>query len=51
VLLRRLALLTTLAVGAGALVYNALSIVRGEGGLVRPAALFSMNGDGRIDPG
>lgn len=33
-LLHRLALLLTMAVGGGALVYNAVSIVSGEGGLV-----------------
>jgi hypothetical protein len=33
-LLHRLALLLTLAVGAGVLVYNAFSIVNGDGGLV-----------------
>jgi hypothetical protein len=33
-LLHRLALLLTLAVGAGVLVYNAVSIVNGDGGLV-----------------
>lgn len=33
-LLHRLALLLALAVGGGALVYNAVSIVSGEGGLV-----------------
>ncbi|WP_295886416.1 hypothetical protein [uncultured Thiohalocapsa sp.] len=38
-LVHRLALLITLAIGGGALVYNAVSIVNGEGGLVRLPAL------------
>lgn len=45
-LLHRLALLLTLAVGGGALVYNAVSIVSGEGGLVRLSSAVDLDPDG-----
>ncbi len=40
VLLHRLALLLTLIIGAAALVYNALSIVNGDAGLIGLTRLF-----------
>jgi len=39
-LLHRLVLLLTLVIGAGALVYNAVSIVSGEEGLIGLTKLF-----------
>jgi hypothetical protein len=45
-LLHRLALLLALTVGGGALVYNALSIVSGEGGLVGLSSAVDLGPDG-----
>ena len=47
-LLHRLALLLALAVGTGALVYNAVSIVNGEGGLVSLPGMSDTGGVGRV---
>jgi hypothetical protein len=52
-LVHRFALLLTLTLGAGALVYNAVSIVNGDGGLVGLPGLSgaALTGETRVFPG